>query len=621
MTNINPSNSFISSEICNNEDENLRELNTHYIFIVDETTEAYVPSENKIADNDTYETLLINPAIESTILETVKLRLKELCNDRNIIIYLLLADYVSNSKPDYAVKTSDTFVEKFSKMLSKDVPNKYHNNVIILNFFDSSKISKTTTFLQNSDIYKQICLSNFYNYADNSKKYFRVLNVCCDNSFNGKEFEIENKFNQNLKDTYRIISTSSLYDFNQIKDLIIERRCSSGKLIQFTGTCWMNSVLNSLFLPKSSRKYFIKQCKKYLEEKSVKNKTALQNIYDLRGTLSYENMLNSIIYNIFIKKERPSDKSKNVTNDFMLTLADKMKRIWVANYPTSIPILYKKTEFEKIQKSIKNKNFDDLYGDGASMECTISSLKIILEYFMKDFTDYYCVFVTKNPKKLNRTEIDKMEKPEIQQKIESNGKKYVLSSCILSQLGNHLVCGFTCNGKEYIYNSNFNIAVECNWSKYSYQPYVDYRNRYFGDSVNNDVFIYLHAVIYTLETEEEIEDTEIENNEIIEEANDIVVPDIPCNLTNNVEPPPVKNSTNKTQKKKECSPDQEFVNGKCYKKCKENQTRNAMSGRCRKTSCNPTQEFVNRKCYKKCNENQIRNPATNRCIRKTAKKR
>ena len=63
----------------------------------------------------------------------------------------------------------------------------------------------------------------------------------------------------------------------------------------------------------------------------------------------------------------------------------------------------------------------------------------------------------------------------------------------------------------------------------------------------------------------------------------------------------------------------EFINGKKYKKCKENQIRNPLTNKCinkKEIKNNDEYEFINGKKYKKCKENQVRNPLTNRCINK-----
>ena len=64
--------------------------------------------------------------------------------------------------------------------------------------------------------------------------------------------------------------------------------------------------------------------------------------------------------------------------------------------------------------------------------------------------------------------------------------------------------------------------------------------------------------------------------------------------------------------------DYEIINGKKYKKCKDNQIRNPKTLRCIKNKDVTTDnnyEIINGKKYKKCKDNQIRNPKTLRCIK------
>jgi len=57
----------------------------------------------------------------------------------------------------------------------------------------------------------------------------------------------------------------------------------------------------------------------------------------------------------------------------------------------------------------------------------------------------------------------------------------------------------------------------------------------------------------------------------------------------------------------------EIINGKKYKKCKDNQIRNPITMKCNNIKENSLYEIINGKKYKKCKDNQIRNPITMRC--------
>jgi hypothetical protein len=590
-------NSFISAEICNNEDRFLHENKLHYIFVADENTVKHV-NNSDINKDDTYDTFIVEDSKiqkkksnELNIIEKISKKIAQLCNKRNIIIYVLLADST--------YKRND-FIPLFNIVLRKDVPDKYYSNIIIFNYINSSNINLSSNIFKFCRYY---CLPNVFSNVDNSKKYFRVLNVSCDLALSNIK---ETYKNNNKLETYNFIHSASLYNYKDLNSLIIERRCSSGKLIQFTGTCWINSILNALLLPKSSRKYMIEQCKINIKNEQIKNKTPLYDIYKLKDELSYEQILTSIIYNIFLKKERPSPLKYDLQNNFILTFANKIKHYVASKYPND-------PNFSMTE----NINF----GEGASPFCIISTLRIILSLYLENFQYTYRVFFFKLPPKFNETEIQKMKKTVIKntvikKTITKQSAKYNLSACLLSQdSGSHMICGFICDGKEYIYNSNMKQAIECNWSNYDYQNYINYYNEQYQIIDNT---IYMEIIIYTLETPDDIEYFEMANNEINKEVEDMVVPDVPCNLKKPLpENVPVPTKCYK--------PDQELVNGKCLKKCNENQRRNMTTGRCNTISktikCyKPDQELVNGKCLKKCNENQTRKIKTGRCVKKQIEK-
>ena len=609
--------SFISAEICDNEDRYFHENKLHYIFITDENTLKHVDSMD-FKEDDTHDTFVVenlkikkNKSNEVMIIKEIDEKITQLCNKRNIIIYVLLAD---------SAHKENNFILSFTKFLTDDISNKYYSNIIIFNFINTSNLDLKTNKYNTFSSCRNYCLPNVFNKIDNSKKYFRVLNVSCDLAFSNKKI---NYHDGNKSQTYEFIHSSSLYNYKELNNLIVERRCSSGKLIQFTGTCWINAILNALLLPKSSRKYMIEQCKINIKKDQIKNKTPLYDIYKLRDDLSYENMLNSIIYNIFLKKERPSLLKKELHNNFILSFADKIKRFWASKNPNNPYINL------EAQKKLLNTG-DIKFGVGGNYNCIEFSLQSILYQYLQNFHYTYRAFAFKLPLKFNKTEIAKMKKPVINKIIKKDSKKYNLSSCLLSQTnGKHMICGFICDGKEYIYNSNMKVAIECNWSKYDYQNYIDayheieikYHEKKGLRYVKQNLTIYMETLIYTLETPDDIEYFEMTNNEINKEIENVVIPDIPCNLRN----PSPENPT-QTKVITNCSnPNEELVNGKCRKKCNANQTRNNITGRCNNITktikCNkPDQELVNGKCLKKCNENQTRRISTGRCVKNRTEK-
>jgi len=496
--------SFISSAICDNEDRNFHENKLHYIFVADKKSINHVSTAN-LKKDDTYDIFTVETTIppakisnEISIIDKINKIINKLCNERNIILYVLLAD---------SANKDNKFISLFNNFLI-DIPNKYYSNIIIFNFFNSNNIylkyrefrekelkniisitdDLTNKYLKYKAC-KVFCLSNIINIEDNSKKFFRILNVCCDTLFSKEP--INYIYSDKKKYTYNFIHSSSLYNYKELNDLIIERRCSSGKLIQFTGTCWMNAILNALLLPKLSRRYMIEQCKINVNTNPTLNKTPLYDIYKERNNLSYENILNSIIYNIFIKKERPSILKKDLDNDFILAFAYKIKRYLASIYPD---------RFKKEKKLIEKG--DIKFGTGGDPYCITSSVKVILSEYLKDFQDKYRVFLFELPPRFNRLEINEMKKPHFNKIIIKKSLRYKLTACLLSQRnGKHMICGFICDDKEYLYNSNMRTAIECNWTNYDYQRYIDYYNE---KTNHNEDSIYMEVLIYTLETDEDV---------------------------------------------------------------------------------------------------------------------
>jgi len=377
----------------------------------------------------------------------------------------------------------------------------------------------------------------------------------------------------------------------------------------------------------------IEQCRKNITVDGEKNKTDLYSIYDTRDDLTYSNILSSIIYHIFIKKELPDSLSEvSHETDFILTFADKMKRNFIEKY-------YNETQ----QKQFKSEKTEDTkfyntndvnFGIGGSFACTILSTKEILSNYLKDFQYTYRMFVTKIPVDYTVKELAKMEKPPLEKRIKKGSSYYQLTSCLLSQnQGKHAICGFICEGKEYLYNSNIKRAFECNWTNYDYQTYIDHYIQHFSSekeknaNLKSTETIYMEVLIYTLETPEDVKDNETAAEEAEKEAKSMLVPEVECSIKPPSFKPLSKLSSNETSesktlpktpppsiKTKKCRSNQELIDGKCRVKCKDDQIRNSKTGRCKKTlKCRPNQEIINGKCRVKCKKDQMRNPTTGRC--------
>jgi hypothetical protein len=584
-------NDFISNNICNNEDANLKEFQTHYIYIESPTT--HVQREHS-ESMDTY--IIFNNDNNKKIITNIVNTIKDLCNKKNIIIYISL-QYNKTSQ----------FIQLFNQFVIENlsIDSIYYNNIIIISFFYFKDIqfnlnihSLMTQFVYNIE-------------KGESKTFFKILNVYYDNSpFPSSPYKIRsmNQPKQQLM----------IFEFmkfnNKIDYLISERRCSSGKLIQFTGTCWMNAIMNALLLPRISRKRMIEQCKFNIKHASPNNRIkytlSLNNLYKYRNNLTSLHIINAIIYNIFIKKQRLKREAKtDPSKNFMLLLAYKAKK---EAFNNNLNLLNKYQLHLKTDK----KNID--FGNGGFQDLPFEVLNNINNLY----------FTNNNILLINRGDLG-ISTPNggIKKEINKGGRIYKLSSCyirlFLTNSERHAICGFICGDKEYIYDSNTQHAIESNWTnKHIHDDYLALK-------LYNILSIEFAEFIYILEEEEK-------------EKPHITPPPPP--------PPP------QTQQIK-CPSTHEIINNKCYKKCNKNHQRNQKTNRCskikpppltnksksqssltkkrktspdksksqsltkkRKTSptkiqnCPSTHEMSNDgKCHKKCNENQHRNEDTNRC--------
>jgi len=584
-------NTFISSEICQNENDKLRELDTHYIFVVDKESQKHLSTAD-LKEKDTHEIFVMQEATpptkapnEQDVMDSINQKIITLCNKKNIVIYVLL----QNS----SYKTN-TFVFSFGNNLKEDVPDKYYNNMIIINMFDAHRLKLTDPPYIQYSACKRYCLANVIDLKTNSKKFFQVLNVCCSKPHDAKRILLPDD-KHTKKFEYKFMHTSHLYDFKDVKDMIMERKCSSGKLIQFTGTCWMNALINAIVLPKISRKYLLAQAKKNVETTPENNKVPLYEIYEKRMEVNYENILTSILYNIFLKKQRPSDKKKELEHDFMLTLADKLKRHCYTKYNMDDQTRIKKFKPNNVK-----------FGDGASITMITYVLKEILKQYLKDYQNVYRIFTTKTPDRMTVKDIAGMKRPALSLRIKKGRYSYRLTSCLIIQEGKHEICGYICGDKEYIYNSILKVAIECNWSKYDFQPYIDYYNNiYLGDLIrqrkikprkSKELKLYIELLIYTVESESDRK--EMAAMEAEGEGENMFIPDFPCKLTDSSEAataaakPTKRNKKTKAPLTKCKKPDQELVEGKCFKICKPGQKRNDATKRCKKIKTATTRKMT-----------------------------
>jgi hypothetical protein len=536
----NPSvpNTITTNVICDNEDKFLKEHDTHYIYIYDANTKNFIFDANttknktrtssdiqtrrgktlkwvrdkiqpvfskfkyglfkkRISDIDKHKVLYNDT--DNKIIAKLNERITQSCNKKNIIIYILLQNKSNTNE----------FLNKFNRFLQVGLAHKYYSNIIIISFFQLTYVSPPYYGITK---FKSLLVSNVMDQTVNFKKFFKVLNVHCHQDLTDFKYITEKKNGHPTQQlSYQLMMSGDLYDYDYIKTLLSERKCSTGKLKQFTGTCWMNSIMNSMLLPKKLRFIMMLQCKKYIrnassEEEKRKYMTPLFEIYESRNTLTIDHIITSIVYHIFIKKERLIVDIKDENNpkyDFILVLADKMKRLYYHhgnNQTTLMPI----------QKE-RYKNNDIAFGNGGIEEVRQFSMQYIERIYLIDYRNK--ILVNYYPE-IDEEDVPPYDIDENEKTIIVNGETFKLTSALLIQRGlTHVICGFICEDKEYVYDPNFFKAFETKWTKNDYSDYV------------STYKFYMEQLIYVKETI--TEDSEKEDELEIQSMQE-KIPIVPC---------------------------------------------------------------------------------------------
>lgn len=447
------------------------------------------------------------------------------CEKHNILIFI---DSVSEP----------AFITKINYYLNKFNNTKYiFNNITIINYTNNNK---NTIYLvknkNNEVIFKKIV--NVFSLKD-------IITA------NDKDFFINSINNINLS---KKVDTNkdAIYTFVQkggdIKDIVVRFMdifsstdllknqwwfqwyfdlppCANIRLLQSSGTCWLNSAINSLFLIDGIAQILISR---YENLSEIEKKGSLIKFENYNKNHNLKNLLNSLIYNLLINKT----KANNDDGNFLLYLARQIKCIYEnkeincnnLNYGNggdsseALKIIFKYllkdndykfidireityghyiNKYNKIHLiysqnitnynknindyniEIKKINKDMLKID--NLKTKINQLKKELEILEKKLTKYNKKINKKKRVDISNYDIENdkkiakyIENPQIicftgnflsniKKEIKINNKKYKLCSSVIS-LNDHYICGIICDDIEFIYDSN-NIFIKSEWSQ------------------------------------------------------------------------------------------------------------------------------------------------------------
>ena len=267
--------------------------------------------------------------------------------------------------------------------------------------------------------------------------------------------------------------------------------CAFGRFVQHSGTCWFNSIINSLILVPSIAVLLIYMYGKWASQLDQEELLKFQQSasFDACPTnMSVQYVLYTIVYLIFVKGERVIREDNN---DFIAHFASIIKSF---NQHGSIKYYENKISEVGVLKASQEYGGDG-YGPVKGMKEILKQVfpfeiatylqvqsfdkgEFNVETWQEDVHPYVIVLCKQNIFK-NGGSIIKTD-------ITVNAMKYVLqsSSFIISDTTQnthafHAVAGLICNGKEYIYNS-WNDVVPTNWTKADISNFLRYTNKKYS---------------------------------------------------------------------------------------------------------------------------------------------
>ncbi len=405
-----------------------------------------------------------------------------------------------------------------------NISNEHFKNITIINITNNN-----TQTIYNNESFRKII--NFFNISENEnifandKNFIKNLEVNKDASYlldntknqfikfhqkggidkiNHKKDKVTREIIVNI--TNRKSNSNNLSDQWWYKWYFNVPPCANIISTQSTGTCWVNAVINSLFMIEPIFNLIQKRYTKFL-----KNDTEYKIPIDKFDNNDYklEHLIGFLVY--YLQYNQKTIKN----NDFIEVLAAKIK-----------------CQYEMEKKEICEKIG---YGNGGHPEY---AMYIVLKYLLhKDDYFFYSPLTCDDEKTKNdcyekylipinfKSNIKRNGVNDtnisltpfllifdskftlshfyfLQKKIIFNNHNYELCSGIIyikseDQSESHVISGIICNGKSYIYDSN-DIFVECEWynGKEGIQKYI--LDEHTKDFYKNDkiTFDYISLAVY-----------------------------------------------------------------------------------------------------------------------------
>ncbi len=485
MTNAN-ANKHIPNNVCFRNDK--RSTYVYHVRVSQQRKFDYSNENVRVIDVE-IKNIQSYSILSSKVLESfVKLQ----C-DRNILVY-----GSSNSQTN----TQALVVKLMQEMVDSLPKNKRWNNVT---FIHECKNTANVVFDTYNDK-KQLVCKKIVNAIISNLVFYPGTNDALQKNWNYTILDQDTNRNYTLRAVQLPTSTNTtqLEEAWWYKWYITSPYCVFGRFIQFSGTCWFNSVINSLILVPSIAViliYMYGKWAKSLDQQQLKDFEDNASFYKCPVNMSVKDVLYTIVYLIFIKGQRATASK----DDFISHYASIVKSS--SEYGTT----------EYYQALIKQKGLEDARKDyGGNGYYVIDGMKeLLLQVFPSNIAvmikveDYAIASHT-----LPEWEPDfrpyivvmraRYHNSKLNTNVELNGQQYILQSCSIvitkdkGKDGNHsthAVTGLICNGKSFIYNS-WNDIVQTDWINYDFKDFFDYTNAKHKKRYALD---YIHYLVYVRE--------------------------------------------------------------------------------------------------------------------------
>jgi hypothetical protein len=249
----------------------------------------------------------------------------------------------------------------------------------------------------------------------------------------------------------------------------IRPSCARGRLIQFTGTCWVNSALNIILLTPvlaaRAKRYFESQHKEWSDEQ-------MQTKYDMSSCMRrvkanttpddhkkfVKHSLHTLVYNILIKGRKSEHTNGNFPRELGRSFREKTGGAFATcNTPVAPP-----ADFIKLEQS-----------EGYYPDRILTYILSILYVSDVVHVENDVAAVRNSPSVITVTHVCTLTNPRksFDRKKTINGVSYTLQAALIDPEDSHVIAGLVCGPDSYVFDSH-NYLAYCDWPNNDYSMYL-----------------------------------------------------------------------------------------------------------------------------------------------------